>query len=175
VTPAIRKIMSAEVRAYCQEELRAATKITVKASRLSVNRLAQFIAYLKLFHLGDSSARMSRGLELWVFPDRNFSLQFIHDPFTGGKSFRAMRSRHPQPKGRLPCRDKANAMMNDHAFERKLLGCRAPNPAQLVPSHRPVRLIINSIDFAPVFDSSNQAVKIDDRPRREIQSVGWRL
>src|SRR5437870_13434503 len=49
VSPAMMKMTSADVRAYGQEELSAKTKSTVKPSRLSVRRFAQFIcAWLRL-------------------------------------------------------------------------------------------------------------------------------
>src|SRR6266567_6451602 len=43
VSPAIRKIARADVRAYCQEEFNARTKSTVSASLLNVIRFAQFM------------------------------------------------------------------------------------------------------------------------------------
>src|SRR5437899_11471426 len=156
VRPAIKKIRSAVVRAYCQEELSATTKSTVSASRLRVIRFAQFISSSCLLA---GLARRNLG-EGGPFPNRHFLLQLIHDPSTGSESFAAVRTCHSQKKRWFPYGDKSDSVMNDHKLKSKFLRSLLGNLSQLMVGHFPMGFIFNSFDFVSFLKSYYISTKI---------------
>src|SRR5437870_12989861 len=150
VRPAIKKITSAVVRAYCQEELSATTKSTVSASRLRVIRFAQFISSSCLLA---GLARRSLG-EGGPFPNRHFLLQLIHYPLTGSKSFTAMRTCHSQKKRWFPNSDKSDPVMSNNKLKPKFLHGLFGNLPQLILGHLSMRFIVDPFDFASIFNSA---------------------
>ena len=95
-------------------------------------------------------------------PNRHFLFQLIHNPLTGPEAFAPMWSRHSQKKRWFSNGDKSNSMVDDNELEPKSLCGLFGNSFQLVLGHFPMRIIIDSLDFAAIFDWSDYAPKINN-------------
>ena len=85
-----------------------------------------------------------------------------------------MRTRHSQKKRWFPNCDKTNSVMNDNEHKPKLLCGLFGNLSQLVLGHFRMRIIIDSVDFAAIFNRSDDAPEIDDRARAGDVTRGGR-
>ena len=124
----MRKMSSAEVRAYCQEEFNAATKTIVSASRLSVKRFAQFISSVMVavgsrdrcllhFRRAASATVQIVDLKFRPFPNRHLLFQFIDNPLARLERRRAMRRFHSKKQRCLAGVDKPDAMMHNNLLQ----------------------------------------------------------
>ena len=122
---------------------------------------------------------MTLEFKSWPFPNRHFLFQLVYNPLTCPEAFAPMRTRHSQKKGWFSNCDKSNSMMNDNELKPKSLCGLFGNSFQLVLGHFPMRIIIDSVNFAAILDWSDYAPKINNRaragdvahPRRERQPV----
>ena len=108
---------------------------------------------------------MTLDLKPRPFPNRHFLLQLIHDPLTCPEAFAPMRTRHPQKKRWFSNCDKSNSMMNDNALQAKSLCGLFGDSVQLMLGHFPMRIIIDSVNFAAILDGSDYTPEIDDCAR----------
>ena len=97
------------------------------------------------------------------FPNRHFLFQLVYNPLTCPEAFAPMRTRHSQKKGWFSNGDKSNSMVNDNELEPKSLCGLFGNSFQLVLGHFPMRIIIDSLNFAAILDWSDYAPKINNR------------
>src|SRR5262249_44903145 len=101
----------------------------------------------------------------WLFPNRNFFLQFIYNPLTCLKAFPSMRTRHAQKKGRLSDCNKTSPMMNDNSLKLKPLCGLFGNSFQLVFGHFMMGVIIDALNFTAIFDRSDHTPEINNCAR----------
>src|SRR5215813_7908131 len=101
----------------------------------------------------------------WPFPNRHLFLQFIYNPLTCLKAFSSMRTRHSHKKRRFSDCDKTSPMMNDNSLKLKPLCGLFGNSFQLVLGHFMMRVIIDSFDFASIFDWSDHSPEINNCAR----------
>lgn len=106
---------------------------------------------------------MTLGLKPWPFPNRHLLFQLVHDPLTCSEAFAPMPTRHSQKKGWFSNFDKSNPVMNDYELKPKSLCGLFGDSFQLVLGHFSMRIIIDSVDFAPIFDWSHHTPKINNR------------
>ena len=108
---------------------------------------------------------MTLEFKSWPFPNRHFLFQLVYNPLTCPEAFAPMRTRHSQKKGWFSNCDKSNSMMNDNELKPKSLCGLFGNSFQLVLGHFPMRIIIDSVNFAAILDWSDYAPEINDRAR----------
>jgi len=82
-----------------------------------------------------------------------------------------MSTAYSRKERRFPNRDEPNPMMNDHRSQPKFDGGPFGNLPQLMLGHFAVRLVIDSVDFAPILRAAHNPLKIDSRACGEIDSV----
>src|SRR5262245_51985800 len=76
-----------------------------------------------------------------------------------------MRTRHSQKKGWFSNFDKTKSVMNNNELEPKSLCGMFGNSFQLVLCHFAMRLVIDSLNFAAILDSSDYAPEINNCAR----------
>ena len=99
------------------------------------------------------------------FPNRHLFLQLVYNPLTCLEAFAPMRTRHSQKKRWFSNGDKSNSMVNDNELEPKSLCGLFGNSFQLVLGHFPMRIIIDSVNFAAILDWSDYTPEINDCAR----------
>jgi hypothetical protein len=86
-----------------------------------------------------------------------------------------MSTTHSRKERWFPYSDKSEPVMNDNRlkfkFDRGLFG----NFLQLMLGHCLVRLVIDSLDPAPILGAADDPLKINSRARSGIHSVLWRI
>ena len=107
---------------------------------------------------------MTLEFKSWPFPNRHFLLQLVYNPLTCPEAFAPMRTRHSQKKGWFSNCDKSNPVMNDNELKPKSLCGLFGNSFQLVLGHFPMRIIIDSVNFAAIFDWSDYPQKSTTAP-----------
>jgi hypothetical protein len=101
----------------------------------------------------------------WPFPNRHFLFQLVYNPLTCPEAFAPMRTRHSQKKGCFSNCDKTNPVMNDYELKPKSLCGLFGDSFQLVLGHFPMRIIIDSVNFAAILDWSDYTPEINDCAR----------
>ena len=76
-----------------------------------------------------------------------------------------MRTRHSQKKGSFSNCDKTNPVINDNELKSKSFCGLVGNSFQLVLGHCTVRLVIDPLNFATIFNRSDYAAEINNRAR----------
>jgi hypothetical protein len=118
--------------------------------------------------VGLAGRSFSKGMP---FPNWYALFQLIDDPLSCSEAFVPVETRYLHQKGSFTNCDKTNSVMNYNELKVKSIGGLFGNSFQLVLSHFPMRLVIDSFNFVALLHWSDYAPEINNRA--SAADVAW--